>query len=192
MNRLFYLILIISFYFSNSLLAQDKFEKESRIKVNEVPVKAANFIRSLELNSKIKWYQEEGLNRKSIEAKFKYQQQKYSVEFDTLGHIEDVEVEINWSEIEPTISQLVLKQLEKDCLGNKIIKVQQQFTDQENDLNSLLKNKFVAATIVSKFEIIVRCNTAEGVYLFEYLFNDKGQIESKFEIVFKNSSHLEY
>lgn len=192
MHKLFYLILLIGLTYSNNLFAQDKYEKESRIKQRDVPSKALLFMDSLNYKAKIKWYKEEGLTRKSIEAKFKHNKTKYSIEFDTLGNIEDIEIEVNWEYIESYITDSVSVQLKLDCSKHKIVKVQKQFAGSENDLLFLLRNEINSEKLKIKYEIIVKCNQQKEVNLFEYLFNEKGILVSKSKIVFKNSSHLEY
>lgn len=192
MIKLFYLILLIGLPFSNNLFAQEKFEKESRMNQRDVPSKALLFIDSLNYKAKIKWFKEEGLTTKSIEAKFKNNKTKYSIEFDTLGNIEDIEVEVNERDIKSYITDSVSAQLKLDCSNYKIVKIQKQFTGSENELFSLLKMGVNREQIKIKYEIIVRCNQQKKVNLFEYLFNEKGKLITKSKIVFKNSSHLEY
>lgn len=63
-----FILLIIS---THHLCAQQKYEKESRLKEKNIPLKARDFIGSLSVTGSIRWYLEEGLDRKSIEAKFK-------------------------------------------------------------------------------------------------------------------------
>lgn len=192
MDKLFYLILLIGLPFSNNLFAQDKFEKESRIEQIDVPSKALFFMDSLNYKAKIKWYKEEGLTRKSIEAKFKYNKTKYSIEFDTLGNIEDIEIEVNWQDLESDISDLITKQLKQDYSKHKIVKIQKHFAGNENELFALLLNGINSEQPKIRYEIIVRCNQQKEVNLFEYLFDEKGICVTKSKIVFKNSSHLEY
>lgn len=192
MDKLFYLILLIGLPFSNNLFAQDKFEKESRIEQIDVPSKALFFMDSLNYKAKIKWYKEEGLTRKSIEAKFKYNKTKYSIEFDTLGNIEDIEIEVNWQDLESDISDLITKQLKQDYSKHKIVKIQKHFAGNENELFALLLNGINSEQSKIRYEIIVRCNQQKEVNLFEYLFDEKGICVTKSKIVFKNSSHLEY
>ena len=97
-----YTATILFFIVISSVSAQLKYEKESRLAVEEVPEQARNFINTITTSNKVKWYLEEGLDRSSIEAKFEYKDHKYSVEFDSIGILEDVEVQVKWSEIEPT------------------------------------------------------------------------------------------
>ncbi|PKQ44699.1 hypothetical protein [Confluentibacter flavum] len=192
MHKFFYLLLIMACTYSCNLFAQEKFEKESRIKPNDVPVKALVFIDSLNFNNKVKWYKEEGLNRKSIEGKFKHNKVRYSVEFDTLGHVEDIEIEVNWKDLRDSLKDSIFFQLRTDCLKHKIVKVQKQYTGSESQLFSILKADINNLSLTTKYELIVRCRQQNELDLFEYLFNDTGKLISTSKIVFKNSSHLEY
>lgn len=177
---------------SNYLFGQQKYEKESRINPKDVPSKAMNFIDSINLKNRVKWYLEEGLETKSIEAKFKYNSKKYSIEFDTLGNIEDAEFEIKWDEMQTPFKDSISSRLKKDCLKQKIVKVQIQYSGTSSEILSKLRENKISGNLTIKYEIVVRCKSKDTVVLFEYLFNKKAQELSRSEIIFKNSSHLEY
>lgn len=186
------LIFLILVSVSGRVFAQNKFEKESRIKSKNVPPQALHFVNSLNLNTKVKWYKEEGLNRISIEAKFKRDKAGYSVEFDSAGNIEDIEIEINWSEIEWSLRETIASKLQQNCVSYSIVKVQKQYIGSENDLYALLAAGTNTSLLEAKYELIVKCRQQGSVDLFEYLLNDKGEILSKSKIVYNKSSHLEY
>lgn len=192
MYKIVFAIILVSLTFSNNLFARDKFEKESRIRKRDVPVKATDFMDSLNLGVRIKWFREEGLNRNSFEAKFKHNNRKYSIEFDTSGNIEDVEIEVKLNNLESYTIDSVSAQLALDCLKYKIVKVQIQFTGSKFELLSLIKTGVKSDQILTNYEIVVRCKQQNNVELFEYLFDDKVQLINKSKIVYKNSSHLEY
>ena len=192
MHKYKFLILLILFSISTILFAQDKFEKESRIQPKDVPPRALLFIDSLNLKTKIKWYKEEGLVKESIEAKFKLNKVKHSVEFDTYGKIEDVEIIVNWEDLELDLKDSIFFQLNIDCLSHKIVKAQRQFLGSENELLFLIKNRDVFEPLKIRYEMIIRCKYEKKVDLFEYLFNYDGKLISRSRIIFKNSSHLEY
>ena len=174
------------------MYSQDKFEKERRIKKKDVPVIASSFIDSLKFPAKIKWFAEEGATHKSFEAKFTHNHSKHSIEFDTTGAIEDIEIVIDWKSIDTTVSNTILKQLATNCSQPKISKIQMQYTGSASTLFSFLSNTNNTEPLTIKYEIVVRCKEPNAVHLYEYLFDEKGTIESKTKIVFKNSSHLEY
>jgi hypothetical protein len=189
---IFIIILLININYSNKLCGQEKFEKESRIKKKDAPIKAVQFIDSLYLKNKVKWYKEEGLNKKSIEAKFRHNKIKYSIEFDTLGNIEDVEKEINWKDLNENLKDSITIKLKNNCIKHKIIKVQIQYLGNNYDLFSKVKTDKNSTNLLTNYEIIVRCKSEKKVELFEYLFNETGKLLSISKIIFKNSSHLEY
>jgi hypothetical protein len=190
--KFFCLILITAVHCSNNLGAQEKYEKESRIREKYVPTKALQFIDSSDLKSRIRWYLEEGLNRKSIEAKFKHDKVRYSVEFDTLGNVEDIEIETPWENLNSHLKDSISSHLKKDCLKHKIVKVQIQYSGSESELLAKLKTNHNSQYLKIKYEIVVKCNLHNKVELFEYLFNEAGTPLSVSKILFKNSSHLEY
>jgi hypothetical protein len=172
--------------------AQEKYEKESRLKPSEVPAEAMAFIEDLDLPVKVRWYLEEGLQTRSVEAKFKFQKAWYSVEFDTLGAIEDVEVEVKPGKLPSPVLDAVAKRLKEDCSGYRINKTQIQYLGEKEALKSIIRTSKVGEDVTTNYELIVRCSNDKGVNLFEYLFDASGEVLSLARIIFKNSSHLEY
>lgn len=192
MYTLKFLTILMLFSVSNKLFAQDKLEKESRIKREDVPPKALSFIDALNYQTRIKWHKEEGLSTVSVEAKFKHDKTRFSIEFDTSGEIEDAEMEMKWSDMDTELSKSITKQLQLDCAKHIIRKTQKQYTGAESALFSLLHDHTQSDDIQINYELIVKCKEQKEVHLFEYLFSEKGVLLSKSKIVFKNSSHLEY
>lgn len=186
------MIFLLFFACSKYSYGQQKYEKEYRLNDDEIPYNALCFIDSLDVEEKIKWYLEEGIDRKSIEAKYKLNNQKYSVEFDTTGNLEDIEIQIAWRELQKTLRGSINSHLEKECRKYKIKKVQIQYSGDGSTLLSKLKTGKSAGDYVIRYEIIAKCKSVNDVALFEYLFDDAGQKLTAYEIIFKNSSHLEY
>lgn len=177
---------------SSSVSAQEKFEKESRIKKKDIPERAKHFIDSLQLQVKVKWYKEETLNQESIEAKYKLQDTHYSIEFNKEGLVEDVEKEIVFEQLVATQKKSITNSIEKECSKYVVKEVQRQYTGCNEELLAFLINGTTTKPLTVKYEVVVKCTHAAGVNLFEYLFSDEGLLLSKQKIVFKNSSHLEY
>ena len=192
MCRLHYILtfLLFSAGMLNPAFAQEKYEKESRIRPEAVPINALQFIESLPVTRKIKWYRETGLNRTSFEAKFKLNGAKYSVEFDTTGVVEDVEIQI--PQIPDSLVSQVTMHLEKDCERHKIRRIQVQYTGNRSALITMINSGERDADITVNYELVIKCKNQEGVNLFEYLFDSQGDIISVARIVFQNSSNLEY
>lgn len=184
--------LLIFGMFSTELFAQEKFERESRLKRKDVPQKALQFIDSLDIGNKVKWYFEQGLQRSSIEAKFKKDKKKHSVEFDSLGNIEDVEIQVKWKKLPEQLKDSINFHFQKDCDKHKIEKVQIQFTGSIEALFSKIKTSETNLPLTTRYEIIVRCSSSNNINLFEYLFGEDGEVISRSKIIFKNSTNLEF
>ncbi|MCB0519277.1 MAG: hypothetical protein H6577_00315 [Lewinellaceae bacterium] len=183
---------VVLAFWPSHLSAQQKFEKESRLKEKDIPSNALGYMDALAAGKKIRWYLEEGIDRTSIEAKFKFNNQKYSVEFDTSGHLEDIEVEMKWDELKQSLQDSIGSQLGQDCKKYKIQKVQIQYAGDPSVLLTKLKTGKNADGYTVRYEAVVKCCNKKNVALYEYLFNDKGEKISISQIVFKNSSNLEY
>lgn len=172
--------------------AQTKFEKEYRINKEEVPKSALNFIDAAAFTSKIKWYKEEALANYSYEAKTTAQGIKYSIEFDSLGRIEDVEYKIAWKSVPPLAKAKMELFFDRTFQKWKIVKVQVHHTGSAQRLIDFVKKKETTLKIVTKYELVVKGKIGKQSQLIEYLFSGEGILERTSVIVLKNSDHLEY
>ncbi len=184
-NSIFLLLLI-----SSIIRGQSKYEKEYRLNEKEVPLKALNFIQQIANKKRLKWYREESSDGESIEAKFKIAKIKYSIEFDTIGKIEDVEETIELSALEATLNSKINKQLEKTFKKYKVIKTQKQLKGEGQEL--ILYFKKETKDFISGYELVVKGSTEKEVNLYEFFFNKKGVLTSQRRIIIKSSVHLEY
>jgi hypothetical protein len=107
--------------------AQEKIEVEKRITVGELPVKAIEwFDDAYERARKTRWYYEETSGQKSYEAKLKWKRRMHSVEFDTTGVVQDIEISIEWQDLPETIRQNITSYLDSafisvHCIHTKAI-----------------------------------------------------------------------
>lgn len=192
-NHFIAILFLLSFIICPDLLSgQQKYESESRMRSEEVPTEAILFLDAFQNKRKVRWYLEEGLDRKSIEAKFKLDRQKYSIEFDALGQFEDVEIEIRKKEIPESTLEKIKSQLSLDCGKFKIQKVQTQYTGDKSAVHSTITKASRSDAVTIKYELVVKCKSGNNSSLLEYLFTESGEKLAVSEIVFKNSSHLEY
>ncbi|MCH2236004.1 MAG: hypothetical protein MK078_17320 [Crocinitomicaceae bacterium] len=186
------LCIIIFFSHATLTFGQEKYESEHRLNENEVPENAKVFVSRISSSGNIHWYWEEGLNRTSIEAKFKHDKLKYSVEFDTTGVLEDVEIEIAWSSLDETLKKNITAELSTSYKKFKVRKVQIQYSGTENDVMKKLKGEETELAVFTLYELVVKCKNEKGVNLVEFLFDNQGKLISKHTVIFKNSSNLEY
>jgi len=190
MNKTFFFIL---FLYPLLSWGQEKYEKERRINIEEVPVEAVKFLQALAFDRKIKWYQEEGINRTSFEAKTKFQHKKYSIEFDKLGQIEDAEIRMDWSEIPKPTQTAIQQQLGEEFQKFKIKKIQVQYTGASPTLIQYLNDQSKDVdSITTKYEIIVKGKKKDTRNWYEFLFSQRGTIEKRSVIVFRNTDNLEF
>lgn len=84
------------------------------------------FIESVFEDTKMKWYGEENIKGKAIEAKGRYQGTFYSVKFDTLGVLQDIEMLIDFGTVPENVRTLIEKNLANHFSRFRIQKTQIQ------------------------------------------------------------------
>lgn len=186
-----YTLLILCFA-PLSLLAQQKLERESRIKPNDVPEVALGFLENGQVTAKTKWYFEENLEGNSIEAKFRQDGHRYSVEFDTLGLIQDIEIEVKELALETAVLSAMTDHLGSTFTNYRIRKIQVQYSGAPEVLNKILASYPEVGVVVTRYEVVVKGRNAEETALYEFTFDEAGEFIKQQQIIFKNANHLEY
>lgn len=192
MRILPFLLLAVLLSFSSELVAQQKFERETRLRENDVPAAALSFIQATDPQERIRWYYEENLEGNSVEAKFKRESVRYSVEFDTLGNIQDVEIEISPEELEASLKQQIDEKLAEQFTKYKWQKLQRQFTGSVLQLQNLLREEAGLDGYTIHYELELKGTKSGDKALYEITFDEAGQITRQRQIIFKNANHLEY
>lgn len=184
--------LSVSIFWTNSLFAQIKYEREYRLKTDQVPVAARAFVAACQFEGKIRWYQEESASGTSVEGKIKAHRVRYSLEFDTLGRIQDVEVGQAWERLPPTTRAAIRQLLDQQLERHTLTKVQLQWTGPEPVLQALIRGEVPDSAYTTRYEIVVHGKDATGVHGYEYLFDEQGKLEHRSRIVFRNTDNLDY
>lgn len=192
MKRLILPVLLLLGAFYHDAKAQQKFEKESRLDPAEVPAEAIQFVQAVEKDTRWKWYSEENLIGNSVEAKTKYNGKWYSVEFDTSGKIQDVEIEKDFSEVDEKVSSTILKALDSMFSTHKIDKIQIQYSAESPVLLAILNSKADRSTSRIQYEMVVKGKKEGRPKLYELTFDDKGNLLESAEIIFRNTDNLEF
>lgn len=183
--------ILVGYLSISCCFSQQKFERESRLSKDDLPAFAVDFQSLFTDGQTLKWYHEEGLNRESIEAKYKRNGKLFSVEFDTLGVIEDVEIKAKLKELPKTIQKSINTTFKEESDRYAIDKIQLQYSGGQSDLQqSALKGE--CATCSVKYEVVVRMKRDKQLVSFEYLFDREGSVLMRSEIVIQTSSNLEY
>jgi hypothetical protein len=171
---------------------QTKYEREYRIKAVELAIRAVQFIDSIDIQGKIKWYYEENLEGNSVEAKFIHHSRNYSVEFDTLGILQDIEIIMDWMELPKNTRERVTLELDSCFTKHKIKKIQIQHSGDISAMLALLKGEIPQVLYTTQYEMVIKGKTDARPKLFEITFSEEGKILEINQIIFKNTDNLEF
>lgn len=170
---------------------KNKFEREYSIKQSEAALEARNFIRET-FDGKVRWYGEVNLDGQAIEAKGKKDKELYSVKFDTLGNIQDVEVVINFRSLSDDLKNKIQDELDKQFSSTKIVKTQTQWLGSKEILKQLINKETTTDDYITNYEIVIRGKKSNRYELYEVLFDQNGKLIDKAKIIQKNDQHLIY
>jgi hypothetical protein len=182
--------LILSY--ANPATAQDKLEREFRIHPDVVPERAKSFAAAITGNSTLKWYREEGLEQVSLEAKAKVKGQRFSIEFDTSGQIQDVEVEIQLLEIPEHTRRTMITALKEDFAKFKWEKIQRQYQGTEAVLLNFFAQKIDSTSPHTYYEVVIRGKKKGLANFYEWVFSESGAVLSKATLISRIADNLEY
>ncbi len=175
--------------------AQAKYEREFRIKQADFPQKALTLIKDeIQGVKRLRFYKEIDSTTISFEAKFKKDRLFYSIEFNTEGELQDIEILIQESDIPNDVLEAITAHLKQTYSNFKIRKIQQQYPLRKGEqLRGLLKEAFQNLLLpYINYELIISCKAVSGRREFEYLFNAKGNFLSKRESLPANYDHILY
>lgn len=172
--------------------SQTKNEVEKRVSKEDIP---SDIIDDLNPHVKkidnVKWYYQIDGKKKVYEGKFKQHSQRYSVEFDTLGKIANVEVIIKKREIPNYIFENISNKLRDTFKDYKIKKIQREYLGNE-ELLEVISNKKSNTDLKIRYEILVNAKIENYRKLFEILFDCKGHIISKRKVILQSTDILDY
>ncbi|APU67863.1 hypothetical protein [Christiangramia flava] len=176
MKKLVLLFLLISV----SVFSQnEKAEKEESINRTEMPEKAQQYLaENLPQHArKVRYYFETDGDRKSYEAKFKFQKHRYSVEFSAPGQLEDIEIEVDHNELDEEIFQKISRHIDRENERFRIEKIQLQFLPDTTGKLPLEKVGFQAQP--ANYELIVATKNSGKLEKFEMTFDAQGNFVKK-------------
>ena len=174
------------------LSAQIKFEKEERIKEDQVPVAALQFMSDSGIDSKIKWYRETSQEGIHIEGKTIHRGIKHSIEFDTLGRILDIEREFKLPELGKSQAENITSALDGKFERYRIKKIQSQWTGRREVLIDLMLGNEATEAYKLRFEIVVSGRHQGQAGFFEVLLEPDGQLVELLTIVPRASDNLDF
>lgn len=189
-----YLFLIL-FFCGFIGVAQNKYEREYRIRKTQFPQKALAYIQEKLLDAKrIRFYKETDSTKISYEAKFKKDRLWYSVEFDQEGVLEDIEILIKPVDIPDDCYAAIKNHLNGIFIKYRIRRLQQQYPISKDEIiETTVKNAFQNLMLPSiNYELIVDGKKSNTFEQFEILFDAKGQFKSIRKALPPNYDHVLY
>jgi hypothetical protein len=175
-----------------SAFSQSKSEKEVRLNTEEVLPTALSYVDSFNFNKKVRWYREIGMDGISLEAKTKYKGQRYSIEFNEDGTLEDIEIEISSEDISTQIRDTIFNFLKRSHEKCDVKKIQIQYIGSREAIWAYLNNKPHPTRPEINYEIVLHAKENKVYKAYEYLFSENGQCLQSTEIIQDNIDHLEY
>ncbi len=174
------------------VIGQDKVEKEFRVKKKDVPAEAKKWFKdAFEGAGKVNWYYEESSDKGSYEAKLKYRGLEYSVEFDTTGKIEDIEVRQEWEDLPHETKDNINNYFLSNYIKYKVLKIQKQYTGSPDNLEDLIDEDETEGITV-RYEIEFHGKTEKENELWEGLFSSNGSLLKVRKIKMMPTNNLEF
>ncbi len=189
------LIIFLALLAFSDLSAQNKVERETRIKKRLVPEDALEFVDDVfEGFKRVKWYQEISEDGNFYEAKFKWDGDQYSVKFNSAGDNVDIEKIITLEEIPEKTRKTINYFFEENFLKYKILKIQVQLLGNEDQLEDYLEEEEEEEkeNITINFEIEFHGVTETENKLWEILFDHKGEVILFREIILPPNFNLDF
>ncbi len=186
------LTLLLLSYNGQSLFGQEfKIEKEERVGLTEVPTQSVEWLNAVfPNNAKVKWYRETTSGKTSYEAKFKYFNKNYSVEFSESGDFEDIEFLVNWKALNSNVKGQLLTLL-SDFDKIKIKKVQKQWTSPAQELLTEAIQKADAGKITERFELVFQAKKDNKYHIWEALLSLEKLISIR-EVKLLSTANLDF
>lgn len=191
-NRRAFVLLLVFFIGSICTYAQLKYEKEERIKANQVPQTALEFLEPVSLDGKVKWYKEYALEGTSVEAKTKQHQRWYSIEFSDQGVLEDIEIKVKFESLPKNIQQSITDYFSSTFSKYRIQKTQIQYTGEPSLMQNLVQTSSPDSKLNVAYELVLKGRKEGKIHRWECLFDDSGALVQQSQIVTRNTDNLEF
>lgn len=176
--------------FTHLCLAQEKFEKEYRIKNSGVPAIAVSFIDECFPDSRIKWYKEESTKGSFFEAKIRQSKTIYSIKFDQQGNLLDTERILTFKDLPVDTQNNIKEFMESRFTSYSIVKLQEQWIAEKNVIKSLINHENPSGHYQINYELEIKGKSGKDIDFFEFLFSQKGKFVREYKMVQKNINNL--
>ncbi|MEX2514321.1 MAG: hypothetical protein WD398_15565 [Cyclobacteriaceae bacterium] len=134
-----YIGFILVLLLASKVLAQEsnsigiKKEIEKGIGASDFPPAGLLFVDAFKNKKRLRFYEQNTSGELAFESKFIYEGRKFSIEFDTLGLLTNVEVEMKWEEIEKATRRRIQNGFDQHFERYKLIKIQKKWVHEEEE-----------------------------------------------------------
>lgn len=184
-------LILFTIFFGISFLSysQEKVEREVKAKANQVPKSSRDWLfDAFEDIKRPRWFLEYSQNGKAFEAKFLRKGYFYSVKFDSLGALMDVEIEISQKEVPEQAWKVIQEYFESNFSEIKLDKIQRQLIGKEDDVEDFFdENETEGITI--RYEIVFEGKN-DAWLLWEGLFDENGKLISIIKVQQRSLDNL--
>ncbi len=183
------------FLWSTFTFSQVKNEKEERISISEFPKVTQSYFNNFSKKVKLlKFYRETDGKKQSFEAKFKIKKLHYSIEFDTNGKLEDIEILIRQKHIPESIFSNIFNYFDTSFKNSRLLKIQKQYINHTETSDKEFIQQIVSYPNdrYTHFEIIAEIKTKETRELREFTFDKHGKFESSRKVISSSYEHALY
>jgi len=196
MNRYKSIVLVLfTLLMAWTSIAQVKVERQHRIKKNQFPQVAHEFIKEkLKDVKNIRFYKETDTSKVSYEAKFKKDKLFYGLGFDEYGKLQDIVIIINILDIPKQTWTNITLVLKEKFSKYKVRQMQQRYPVTSNqNIDITLKNAFQNLMIPSiNYELLVSGKIDDERMDYELLFSANGDFVRMKESLPANYDHVLY
>lgn len=193
MSTMKILCIILVSFFALQLNAQVKNEIEKSIEKKEVPVAVKNWFKdAYEKSKKVKWFYQTDGDKEVYEAKLTRKGKKHSVEILPNGEAVNIEILIDFDEIEVKTKQQIEQYFATTYTKTKIKKVQIQYSGSSDDLEDFIDENELDENLTINYEIEFYGKNDIEDELWEGLFNSKGALIERRLIKLKATDNLDY
>ena len=188
-----YVIYLFLLFPGLSSVAQNKLEREERIKSSQLPKEIAEIIKPFLSEARnIRYYYETDGTHKSYEVKFLLKADRYSVEFSDQLELEDVEVIIQMQSIQTEVYENIINYFQQHDKF-KIRKVQKQFSSDTAAANSVIEGAIANTNqLTVRYEIIADLKQGKSWEQQEVLFDSEGAFVSSRKVIKRAEDFILY
>lgn len=140
---------------------------------------------------RIKWYYEETSGDRSYEAKLDWEGHMHSVEFDTAGVIQDIEISIGFEEMPAAVRSKIFTFLDITYQKHRILKIQEQWTGAPGDLEDLI-DEAEQENLTTRYEIEFYGRNEKEDEVWEGLFDAEGRLLEKRIVTLRTTDNLNF